>query len=324
MSTGRIDRIHVYHGFERALGEAIAAPLRAALPDREVVVWHREEDLRAGLPEVEVLVAFRPPRGVWAPARRLRFIQMMGAGVDALLPAPDLPSNVRVANARGIHGAQMSEFALAMILALAKKLPRAQEQKRERLWKFFVVEPVAGKTLGILGLGAIGQAIAAKAQALGMRVIGTQREPKPVVGVDLVLGGDAASLERVLRESDFAVLLFPLTPETRGSIGAREIAWLRPSAYLINLARGGIVDEHALADALHAGRLAGIASDVFAQEPLGAESPLWEAPNAILTPHVSGMAVDYMARLCEIAVENLRHVERDEPLRNPVDRARGY
>jgi phosphoglycerate dehydrogenase-like enzyme len=142
--------------------------------------------------------------------------------------------------------------------------------------------------------------------------------------VDLVLGRDEASLERVLRESDFAVVLFPLTPETRGSIGAREIAWLRPSAYLINLARGGIVDEHALAGALHSGRLAGAASDVFGQEPLGADSPLWEAPNAILTPHVSGMAVDYMARLCEITVENIGRVERGEPLRNPVDRVRGY
>ena len=323
-APGRIARIHVYHGFERALGEAIAAPLRAALPRQEVVVWHREEDLRAGLPEVEVLVAFRPPRGIWAPARSLRFIQMMGAGVDALLPAPDLPPGVLVANARGIHGAQMSEFALAMIFALAKKLPRAQEQKRERAWKFFVVEPVAGKTLGILGLGAIGAAIAAKASALGMRVIGTQREPKTIPGVDLVLGPDGASMERVLRESDFAVVLFPLTPETRGSIGARELGWLRPSAHLINLARGGIVDEHALADALRSGRLAGCASDVFASEPLGADSPLWDAPNTILTPHVAGMAVDYMAKLCEIAAENVGRVERGEPLRNPVDRVRGY
>jgi phosphoglycerate dehydrogenase-like enzyme len=319
-----ISRIHVYHGFERALGEAIAGPLRAALPRHEIVVWHREEDLRAGLPDVEALVAFRPPRGIWAPARSLRFIQMMGAGVDALLPAPDLPPGVQIANARGIHGAQMSEFALAMIFALAKKLPRALEQQRGHLWKFYVVEPVAGKTLGILGLGAIGEAIAVKARGLGMRVIGTQRKPKPADGVDLVLGPDAASMERVMRESDYVVVLFPLTPETRGSIGARELAWLRPSAYLINLARGGIVDEHALAEALRAGRLAGMASDVFEQEPLGAESPLWEAPNAILTPHVAGMAVDYMARLCEIAVENVGRLERGEPLRNPVDRERGY
>jgi phosphoglycerate dehydrogenase-like enzyme len=320
--AGRIERVHVYHGFSTELAEALARPLRAALPDREVVVWARESELRAGIPEVEVLLAFRPPRGIWAEARRLRFIQMMGAGVDALLPAPDLPPGVRIANARGIHGPHMSEFALSLVLALAKRIPLALEQQRARVWKPYGMAQLSGRTLGILGLGAIGLALGEKARALGLRVIGTRRTPEPVAGVDLVLGPE--DTERVLRESDFAVVLLPLTPQTRGAIGARELGWLRPRAFLVDLARGGIVDEAALAEALRAGRLAGAALDVFEQEPLPPESPLWSAPNLLLTPHVAGLSHDYMDRLAEIVVENLARVEQDLPLRNPVDRARGY
>ena len=322
MSTARIERLHIFHGFSRELSDALARPLRAALPDREIVVWNSEAELRAGLGEVEVLLAFRPPRGIWAGATRLRFIQMMGAGVDSLLPAPDLPASVRIANARGVHGPHMSEWALAMIFALAKRIPRALEQKQAHLWKPYGFDPVAGRTLGILGLGAIGEAVAGKARALGMRVIGTQRAPKRVASVDLVLGPDGT--ERVLRESDVVVVLLPLTPETRGSLGARELAWLKPTATLVNLARGGIVDEVALAESLRAGRLAGAALDVFEREPLPADSPLWDLPNTILTPHIAGLGPGYMERLTEIAAENLGRVERGEPLRNEVDRERGY
>jgi len=322
MSTGRIARIHIFHGISRELSEALARPLRARLPDREVVIWTHEDELRAGIGEIEALLAFRPPRGVWAGATRLRLFQMMGAGVDALLPAPDLAESVRIANARGIHGPHMSEFALAMVLALAKRVPRALEQSRDRLWKQYGVDTIAGRTLAILGLGSIGAAVAETASRLGMRVIGTQREPKATPHVAEIVRPELT--EQVLRAADFVVVLVPLTPETRGSLGARELAWLRPSAYLINLARGGIVDENALAEALRAGRLAGAAIDVFAEEPLPASSPLWDAPNTILTPHVAGLGPGYMERLTEIFAENLGRIENGLPLRNEVDRARGY
>ncbi|MEX2206136.1 MAG: D-2-hydroxyacid dehydrogenase [Myxococcota bacterium] len=322
MSTGRIARIHIFHGISRELSEALARPLRARLPDREVVIWTHEDELRAGIGEIEALLAFRPPRGVWAGATRLRLFQMMGAGVDALLPAPDLPEAVRIANARGIHGPHMSEFALGMVLALAKRVPRALEQSRDRLWKPYGVDTIAGRTLAILGLGSIGAAVAELASRLGMRVIGTQREPKDTKHVAEVVRPERT--EQVLRAADYLVVLVPLTPETRGSLGARELAWLKPGAYLINLARGGIVDEDALAEALRAGRLAGAALDVFAEEPLSASSPLWSAPNTILTPHVAGLGPGYMERLTEIFAENLDRIENDLPLRNEVDRARGY
>jgi phosphoglycerate dehydrogenase-like enzyme len=320
--TETVAKIHVHHGFEPALGEWVAGLLRTALPGREIVTWASEQELRAGIGEVEVLLAFRPPRGIWSHASRLRLIQMMGAGVDALLPAPDLPPAVQVTNARGLHS-HMSEFALAMMLALCKRIPRALEQKQAQLWKMYGVPKLAGATLGILGLGAIGAAVAEKAAAFDMRVIGTQREPKPVPHVEHVFGGLEGS-ERVLRESDYVVVLLPLTPETRGSIGARELDFMKPSAYLVNLARGGIVDERALLERLRSGKLAGAALDVFEREPLPESDPIWTAPNTILTPHMAGLEPNYMQRLMELAVDNVKRLERGEKLRNPVDRTRGY
>ncbi len=322
MASRRIERIHVFHGTSRELGLALAERLRAALPDREVVVWNREDELRSGLPEVEVLLAFRPPRGVWAGATRMRLLHSMGAGVDGVLPAPDLPARVRIANARGIHGPQMSEFALALVLALAKRVPQALEQQRAHAWKPYGVTMLAGRTLGILGFGSIGAAVAERARAFGMRVIGTQRAPRPSPHAELVLG--PRETDRVLRESNVLVVLLPLTPETRGAVGARELALLPEGALLVDLARGGIVDESALLAALRSGRLAGAALDVFAEEPLPASSPLWDAPNLIVTPHVAGLSPDYMERLTEIFVDNLAREESGLPLRNAVDRERGY
>lgn len=317
-----VARIHVHHGFEPALGEWVAGLLRTALPGREIVTWASEQELRAGIGQVEVLLAFRPPRGIWAEASHLRLIQMMGAGVDALLPAPDLPPAVQVTNARGLHS-HMSEFALAMMLALGKRIPRALEQKQAQLWKMYGVPKLAGATLGILGLGAIGAAVAEKAAAFDMRVIGTQREPKPVPHVEHVFAGPEGT-ERVLRESDYLVVLLPLTPETRGSIGGRELDWMKPTAYLVNLARGGIVDERALLERLRSGKLAGAALDVFETEPLPESDPIWTAPNTILTPHMAGLEPNYMQRLMELAVDNVKRLERGETLRNLVDRTRGY
>ena len=322
MSTEPVAKVHVHHGFEPALGDWVAGLLRTGLPGHEIVSWASEEQLRAGIGEVEVLLAFRPPRGIWAGAKRLRLIQMMGAGVDALLPAPDLPPGVQIANARGLH-AHMSEFALAMMLALAKRIPRALEQKQAQLWKMYGVPQLRGATLGILGLGAIGAAVAEKAVAFEMRVIGTQREPKLVPHVEQTFGGPEGT-ERVLRESDFLVVLLPLTPETRGSIGARELDLMKPTAFLVNLARGGIVDERALLERLQSGRIAGAALDVFEKEPLPASDPIWTAPITILTPHLAGLEPQYMQRLMELAVDNVKRLERGEPLRNRVDRARGY
>lgn len=313
-----IRTIHAFHAF----GEALREPFAAAFPDRELVVWNHDAEFARGIAEVEVMIALRPPRGHWGRARRLRLIQMPGAGVDSLLPDAELPASVRIANARGIHEPEMAEFTLALILALAKRIPRAAAQQARREWRPFAGLRLQGATVGILGLGAIGHSLARRCSALGMRVIGTRRSGAPLDGVDQVLPPDETG--RVLAESDVVVVVLPLTPETRGLIGADALSRMKPRALLVNVARGGIVDELALAAALREGRLGGAALDVFEQEPLPADSPLWDAPGALLTPHVAGLSRDYMSRVAEIFFENIRRLERGSPLLNEVDRARGY
>ncbi len=301
----------------------LARPLlEKHFPGRRVVCWERPEDFRAGLPEVEYLYALHPPRDQWARAERLRLIQALGAGVDYLLPAVGLPERVVIANQRGMSAAPMAEFALALVLALVKELPFFVAAQREHAWRRRLPERVAGQTLGVLGLGAIGLALAERASALGMRVIGTQRSPKPHRAVARV--EPQSGTQRVLAESDVVVILLPLTPETRGSLGARELACLRPSARLVNLARGGIVDEEALADALRSGRLAGAAFDVFASEPLPPDSPLWEVPNLWITPHTAGGFPDLLDVSVGLFAENVARLERGEDVLSGVDRARGY
>jgi phosphoglycerate dehydrogenase-like enzyme len=318
MSPLRFDRIHVHH-FAAGIFEPA---LRERLPGREIVLCLDDAGLLEVLDRVEVLFAYRPPRGHWARARRLRFIQMAGAGVDALLPAPDLPEQIVIANTRGIHGGYMSEFALALMLSFAKRLPKLLEQQRARDWRYLQTDTLEGKTLGILGLGSIGAAIAAKARACGMRVIGTCRQPRPIQGVDEVVSG--GETEHVLRNSDYVVIALPLTHATRGLLDAEAIAHLRPHAVLINLARGGILDERALALALDRGELGGAALDVFEEEPLPRTSPLWDASNLLLSPHISGWYPGYGERAVEILADNLARLERGEPVRNPIDRERGY
>jgi phosphoglycerate dehydrogenase-like enzyme len=316
-----IPKIRTIHAFG-ALGEALRDSARSAFPEREYKVWAREEEFVAGIEEAEALLAFRPPRGHWARAHRLRLLQMVGAGVDSVLPAPDLPERVAITNARGIHEPEMSEFTLALILAVAKQIPRATTQQREHAWKPFGPHRLSGRTLGVLGLGAIGHAVARRAAALGMRVIGTKRHPEPLAGVDEVL--PASETRRVLEESDVVVVVVPRTPETAGLLDADAIAAMKPGAQLVNISRGGIVDEAALAKALRGGALSGAAFDVFEEEPLPPSNPLWDTPNLLITPHVAGFSREYMGRLAGIFFENIRRLERGESLVNLVDRDKGY
>jgi phosphoglycerate dehydrogenase-like enzyme len=318
VTTGKVRTIHAFGAVTEALRDAA----RSAFPDREYEVWAREEEFAAGIEEAEVLFVFRPPRGHWGRARRLRLLQTIGAGVDYVLPAPDLPERVAITNARGAHEPEMSEFVLALVLAVTKRLPLAMAQQREHTWKLFGPRGLDRRTLGVLGLGAIGHAVAKRAAALGMRVIGTKRRPEPLAEVDEV--HPPAETRRVLAESDVVVVTLPRTPETEGLLDADAIAAMKPGAQLVNVARGGIVDEAALAGALREGRLDGAALDVFEEEPLSPSSPLWDTPNLLITPHVAGLSREYMARAGEIFFENIRRLESGDPLLNPVDRDDGY
>ena len=310
--------VHVFAAF----AEALRPGLERHLPGRPVVCWSRPEEFVGGIGEVEYLLALNPPRGHWARAERLRLVQVLGAGVDGVLPAQDLAPEVVLANQRGMSAAPMAEFGLTLVLALLKQLPGFVAAQREHAWRRALPVRAAGSTLAILGLGAIGEALAERAAALGMRVIATQRTPKFHPAVAKIEPPERT--DAVLAEADVVVLLVPLTAETRGFFTRERFACMKPGAYLVNLARGGIVDEAALVEALRDGRLAGAAFDVFASEPLPASSPLWEAPNLWITPHMAGGFSEILDETTRLFAANVARLERGEPVKNAIDRGRGY
>jgi phosphoglycerate dehydrogenase-like enzyme len=310
--------VHVFAPF----AEALRAGVMRHLPERPVVCWSTSEDFAAGVGEVRYLLALNPPRGHWARATELRLIQVLGAGVDGILPAPDLPERVVVANQRGMSAEPMAEFGLSLVLALLKQLPGFVDAQRQRAWRRALPRRAAGSTLAILGMGAIGTALAERAAALGMRVVATQRRPKAHPAVARVAPPEET--DALLAEADVAVLLLPLTAATRGWFSRERLARMKPGSYLVNLARGGIVDEGALVDALRDGPLAGAAFDVFAEEPLPPESPLWEAPGLWITPHMAGGFPEILDETARRFAENVGRLERGEPAANTIDRQQGY
>jgi phosphoglycerate dehydrogenase-like enzyme len=309
--------VHVYSSAADHVRDCILA--RA--PERPVTVLRSRRDLDAALGSIEVLLAGIPPRDGWTEARKLRLVQVMGAGVDMLLPSIDLPAAVAIANARGLFAAESAEYAMAALLGLVRDLPRIFAQANERRFVQFAAPKLEGSVLGVLGLGEIGLRIARVANALGMTVVGVSRRALPIDGVEV---HPLAELDRVLPRCAHLVVALPKTPETTNVLDARRLALLPPGARLVVMSRGGIADEHALAAALHDGRLAGAALDVFAREPLPDTSPLWSAPRVIVSPHVAGLGERYIERVIDLFLENLGLLERGEPVRTPVDRTAGY
>jgi len=305
-------RIHVYH----EAAEWIATALRARGLD--VVAWSNPDEFRERLGEVEVLVTQRPPRDAWPRATRLRLLHGLGAGVDDLLPAEGLPEQVTICGVRGVFAPEVAEHALAMMLALERALPAVFERQRTKTWHMFPVGKLEGRTVGIVGLGEIGRRVARVATALGMRVLGTSRSRRAVERVDV------RTLDELLPDSDHLVVCTPRTPETRGLIDARALGNLREHAFVINVGRGGVVDERALLAALREGRVGGAAMDVFEDEPLPRESPWWTAPNTIVTPHIAGLGRQYLERAAEVVAENVARIGRGTPLICQVDRVVGY
>ena len=317
--------------------------IRAAVPgDWECVVFERPADSGgdggAVSPEVleavrgtEVYLGYGLPRDLFLAARdTLRWAHSGSAGVGGSLYAETLASDVVLTNSAGVHAEPIADTALAMMLHFARGIDWAVRAQAERRWHKSPFEaadaPVrelAEGTVGLLGLGGIGRAVARRAAALGMRVVALRRsggEGPP--GVD-VLTGDGA-LDRLVSLSDYLVVTAPRTAETDGMIGARELALLPAGAVVINVSRGGIVDEAALADALRGGRLRGAGLDVFAREPLPTESPLWDLPNVLLLPHVSGTTHRFWRRETDLIVANLRRYLAGERLLNTVDKHAGY
>lgn len=302
----------------------VRALAEAGLADRiEVASVPMAEPVPAELAErASALVAWRSPPGALAAMPRLRWLQAMTAGVEMWLGRPDLRDDLLLTAARGVHRVSMPENILAALFHLTKPIVAAAFDQRERRWTRRVSTPLAGKTLGILGLGTVGAELARKAAALEVRVVGTRRSGIAVPGVEEVFTPDRT--DHVLAASDFVLLLLPSTPETRDFMNAERLSAMRSEAYLLNFGRGDAVVDADLVAAVQGGTIAGAVLDVFRQEPLPPEHPFWTTPGISVWPHVGGLHPYRDTLVAELVVENLRRFLDGEPLRQTVDRAAGY
>jgi phosphoglycerate dehydrogenase-like enzyme len=260
---------------------------------------------------------------VLSVAHELRWVHTPSAGVDHLLLPPVLERDITLTNSAGVHAIPMAEFVMALLLARVKRLADYRAAQAERRWAGSLeLEELHGATMLILGLGGIGQAIAERAAAFGMHVWGSRRSSQPTPHVERVVTGDA--WRELLPAADYVVVAAPLTPATRGMVDAAALAAMRPSAFLINVARGPLVDEAALVAALSAGQIAGAALDTFDQEPLPPTSPLWQLPNVTITPHTTANSPRMHERQVALFLENLARYRSGRLLLNVVDKAAGY
>jgi glyoxylate/hydroxypyruvate reductase A len=274
------------------------------------------------LDRVEGMFAWGAPPGLLARMPRLRWIQALTAGVEAWLARPDLRDDIVLSCARGTHRVQMPENILGALFHVTKPYHAAALDQREARWTRRVATTLAGRTLGILGLGAIGQEVARKAAALEMRVIGTKRGAAALPHVEQVFGPEGT--EAVLAESDFVLLLLPVTPATENLIDARRLGLMKPSAWLLNFGRGQLIVDADLVAAVQAKTIAGAVLDVFRQEPLPQDHPFWPIEGITVLPHIGGLHPQRDSMVAALLVENLRRFAAGEPLKEAVDRAAGY
>jgi phosphoglycerate dehydrogenase-like enzyme len=283
------------------------------------------EELDRRIADADVLVVSGLWRDALAPrATKLRFIQSIGAGTDQFGRAVLGERGIRLASARGVNASAVSQHAMALILALARRLPEARDNQRKRIWRGMIgdlsarEDELGGKNLLIVGLGDIGGRLAKLAKAFEMRVIGLRRDPGNGAGAADAVHG-MGELRALLPEADFVALTCPLVKETENLIDAAALRSMKPSAFLINVARGRCVDEAALAKALMEGAIAGAAIDVTVEEPLAPASPLWTIENAFITPHTAGETRRYEDNVLDILQDNLDRLWRgDATLRNQI------
>lgn len=281
-----------------------------------------EEQFDALLAEAEVIYGGRFPQNVIARAPKLKWLHTMAAGADAALSPDIVKSRVLMTCGKGGNAVAVSETILERMLMFVKQAPLAFRLQQERRWERFMPARLQSKTVGILGLGNIGQRVARLAKAFGMRVIATEVKRRRARYVDMVLPPER--LHELLSESDFVVITLPLTPETNKLIGEKELRVMKPTAYLTNTSRGPIVDEEALIRALDENWIAGAGLDVFVTEPLPSKSKIWGFPNVIVSPHVAGTSEGIMLDMLEIFCQNLGRYLSGKRLRNVINKKKGY
>jgi D-2-hydroxyacid dehydrogenase (NADP+) len=306
----------------------VGAPAAVLAKARQRNLLYPPVDVNGLLGEADVLFTFNLPGELLSRAPRLKWIQFSSAGVDQVAGLGLESTRFILTTTSGMHARPMSEFVLATMLMFAHRFPQAARQQAAHLWKRYATGELAGKTVGIVGFGHIGQAIARLALCFGMEVLATQRSAsasrEEQVGEGVVAVLPASDLPRLLERSDFVVVAVPLVKDTIRLIGEAELAAMKRTAYLVNISRGNVIHEAALVRALQEGRIAGAALDVFETEPLPGDSPFWDMENVILTPHSAGTNENYNARATAIFRDNLRRYLAGEALVNVVDKQKGY
>jgi len=338
------DPIRVMIALSTPIADGPLAPVRAVSPrlNVEAQVVGSLAELGSKLAEVEVLLTTFPLPPV-QQAPRLRWVQTFFAGVDGWLErSGDHVKDVLVTTASGVHGPNMAEYSLMMMLAWSHALPEMLGYQRQGVWpaerrKVLVPGELRGATLGVVGYGSIGREAARLANALGLRVLACKRDPGQHLDTGWTLPGTGdplgklperffalGDLREMLPQCDYVLLTLALTDTTRHIIDADALRAFKPTAVLVNVARGGLVDEAALIEALRSGALRGAGLDVFETEPLPAASPLWSLPNVLLTPHISGVTPAYNDRLMALFADNLKRYLAGDELLNLVNVEAGY
>jgi phosphoglycerate dehydrogenase-like enzyme len=300
---------------------------RAAYPEVTFVSAATPEEAIREIADADCYFG-NPSREIYLAAKKLRWIQAPSAGIEFVRNVPELvESDVVLTNARGAHAQTIAEHTFAMLLTLTRGLRYFDEARRRHEWLrgagYRNVVGIAGKIMGVVGFGNIGRAIAHRARGFEMRVLAVDAQEVPA-NADVESVWRLDRLHEVLRQCDVLAVAAPITPETRGMIAEREIRALKPSSYLLVVSRGGIVDEPALIAALKDGHLGGAGLDVTETEPLPPDNPLWDAPNLIITPHISGGSDLTTELMWTIFFENVGHFVKGEPLKNVTDKRLGY
>lgn len=311
-------------GYEKSIPE-----LSALYPDATFTWCQEWAHLAEAIAGAEAYFGWLTPEA-WAAAKALRWVQASSTGVDGFLKLPGFgDSDVILTNARGTHAAPLAEHALAMIFAFTRGIKTYVLHQQAHRWSREVrasgaLVELTGSTLGIVGFGSVGQALAKRAAAFGMHIHAVDLlSQDPVDYVERT--GAEDDLDALLAASDYVVITVPLTAKTRGMISAARLARMKPSAILVGISRGGVIDEPALIAALHEGRIAAAALDVFEEEPLPTDSPLWDMDNVLITPHAAGGSQYEASTICDIFKENVgRYLRGEFPLQNQVDKDLGF
>tara|TARA_R110000868_G_scaffold53663_4_gene168179 strand:- start:1499 stop:2446 length:948 start_codon:yes stop_codon:yes gene_type:complete len=280
-------------------------------PGYRFVTATTEEDAMKLAAEAEILAALAPAikPALIAAMPKLQWVQALTTGVDNLVAMAELSPEVTLTNCSGFHGPQMSELALLLMLSLARNFPAMLENQQAAKWERWPQPLLSGKTACLVGLGSIAEMLAKRCAALDMRLTGVSNGRSQLDGFDHIYKRD--EIGSAAREADFLIIIVPYSSETHHIIDAETLDVMKRSAFLINISRGGCVDERALLSALDSGKLAGAGMDVFETEPLPSKSPLWHHPKIIVTPHIGGMADIYHQQALPIIAENFTHYERD-------------